>query len=199
LSLADETPADPRLRWRLSVAESAAYGRRFTSQARRTVVVAQILLLLGTAAAVVWIRWAHPLRPETLMSLAWFVVPAVLITELWSFTRVRPAARKMAEAARHGLDVAVLLPSGVRIGPLPFVCGDQMGFPRPELRVEETLFPPLLLVTGTYREGRRTAAYALEVPIAHDAIAGVKDWIAEEEAKHLAAIQGNVGVGGSRR
>lgn len=169
------------------------------SQARRTVVVAHLLLLLGAAAAVGWARWAHRLRVETLTTLGWLVVPAFLITELWSFTRVLPTARKVAAAARRGLDVAVLLPSGVRMGPLQLICGDQTGFPRPELRVDETFFPPLLVVRGRYRGSRFTAAYAVEVPIARDAVAGMKDWIAEQEAKHLAATLGKVDAGVEER
>lgn len=191
LVLADQAPSDARLSWRLSPQASVAYARRLERRARRTIFVAQVLLLLGTAATVGWMRCQRPLTVETLKTIAWFIVPVFLVTELWCFTRVRQTARKVAQAARRGLDVAVLLPSGVRIGPLRLMCGDQTGHPGPELLVDEGVFPPLLVVKGTYRSaGRRNVAYALEVPIAPDAVTGVKDWIAERDAKRLVAILG---------
>jgi hypothetical protein len=72
-----------------------------------------------------------------------------------------------------------------RIGPIELVAGDRTGFPRPQLVVDQTSFPPLLRVEGSYRSYRGSRSYRLEVPIEPEAVAGVKMWIAEKDAGGL--------------
>lgn len=189
VSLADESPSDRRLSWRLSPDASLAYARRFDERARSGTWRLRTFLLIGAAAMFGWqLRHAPPATALTFT--AGILIPAFAITELALFAALRRPARRLVEAAPRGLDVAVLLPTGARIGPVELVAGDRTGFPRPDVLVDETVFPPLLRVTGIYRSYRTMSSYHLEVPIAPEALAGVKAWLGETEAKHLVAILG---------